>query len=236
MFSTKIRTSAAAAAITLALGGGLLAGCTSPGYQASAAPQNAAQAQQEQTAHAHSVTEQSRESALYGTMRELWADHMQWTYATVKDFFHNSDALPATLDRLLQNQKDIGDAVASFYGREAGDELTRLLTEHIELAVPVLTAAKEGDDKALGSALDDWYVNAEQIADFLNAANPDAWPKDGTREMMKGHIDTTVTYSVDLLKGDFAKSVANYDEAFHHMMGMSDAIAAGIISQFPDKF
>ena len=38
---------------------------------------------------------------------------------------------------------------------------------------------------------------------------------------------------VDLLKGDFADQSPT-DETFHHMMGMSDAIAAAY-SQFPDS-
>ncbi|MCB1273603.1 MAG: hypothetical protein KDB25_04305 [Leucobacter sp.] len=186
--------------------------------------------------HAEASANQGAQAALYGAMRTLWADHMQWTYATVKDFFHNQDALQATLDRLLQNQADIGNAVAGFYGDEAGAKLTELLTEHIQLAVPVLTAAKDGDDAALNSSLEDWYANAQEIADFLTAANPDAWPAEATSEMMKGHIDTTVAYAVDLLSGDYDKSIKDYDKAFSHMMEMADALSAGIIAQFPDKF
>lgn len=197
------------------------------------------------TTHAHdtSTTAASADPAdfeaqigLYTTMRNLWTDHMQWTWSTVDAFFHNQDGLGAQLDRLLVNQADIGAAIVPFYGQEAGDGLAALLTTHIEQAVPVLTAAQEGDQEALDLALADWYGNAEEIADFLSAANPDNWPQSATRPMMQAHIDTTTAYAVNLLSGEYAAAVAAYDEALHHMVMMADTLAAGLIAQFPDQF
>lgn len=173
---------------------------------------------------------------LYTAMRDLWTDHMQWTRSTVDAFFNNQAALEAQLDRLLSNQVDIGAAIAPFYGQEAGDQLTALLTTHIEQAVPVLTAARAGDTSSLEAGLADWYANAEDVADFLSATNPDNWPESATQPMMEGHIDTTVAYSMDLLGGDYASAIEHYDEASDHMMMLADTLAAGIIAQFPDQF
>ncbi|MBB5632573.1 hypothetical protein BKA04_000796 [Cryobacterium mesophilum] len=232
MLTSRTRLSAIALAGALILSGGLLTACSPSGPGSGPAPIM----QDHSAMHMESPASQSAQSALYGEMRELWADHMQWTYATVKDFFHNQEALPDTLNRLLQNQVFLGDAIGTYYGDDAGHALTKLLTEHIQLAVPVLTAAKAGDDAGLKAGLDDWYANAQAIADFLTAANPQSWPAGTTSEMMKAHIDTTVAYSVDLLTGDYKKSIADYDIAFHHMMDMADALSAGIVAQFPDRF
>jgi hypothetical protein len=100
----------------------------------------------------------------------------------------------------------------------------------------VLTAAQAGDTAALDTALADWYANAQQIADFISAANPENWPQSATRPMLEGHIDTTVVYATDLLGGDYAAAVEHFDEASHHMMMLADTLAAGIIAQFPDQF
>lgn len=168
-------------------------------------------------------------------MRKLWSEHMQWTYDTVNAYFHNPDELQPTLDRLLQNQKDIGAAIVPYYGQAAGDKLASLLTAHITGAVPVLQAAKEGNDTALTKALSDWQANAKDIADFLSSANPNSWPQSATEPMMKMHIDQTVAYSVDLLKGDTAKAIKDYQAAYDHMMEMADTLTNGIAKQFPDK-
>ncbi|MCC7401486.1 MAG: hypothetical protein IT214_08375 [Chitinophagaceae bacterium] len=183
-----------------------------------------------------SPLESSNYVALNSTMHNLWAEHMQWTYATVDAFFNNQSGLQASLDRLLQNQKDIGAAIVPYYGQAAGDTLASLLTTHIQEAVPVLQAAKAGDQNALQQALNNWYKNAQDIADFLTAANPKNWNSADMRDMMKGHIDQTTTYSVDLLQGNYKKAVVDYGAAFDHMMMMADMLSEGIAKQFPNKF
>jgi hypothetical protein len=177
-----------------------------------------------------------KQVALYTAMHTLWAQHMEWTYATVDAFFHDQKALTPTLNRLLTNQRDIGDAVASYYGKDAGDQLTKLLTTHINDAVPVLQAAQAGDKPKLDRALATWFANAKDIADFLSAANPENWPQSATEPMLKTHISQTTAYAVDLLKGDYAQSIKDYDKAEQHMLMLSDVLAKGVIAQFPEKF
>ena len=161
---------------------------------------------------------------------------MQWTYATVDAFFNNPKALDASLNRLLQNQKDIGAAIIPYYGKEAGDKLTALLTEHIQGAVPVLTAAQKNDQSGLKKALADWHANAQAIADFLSAANTNNWKQDDMRTMMKAHIDQTTAYAVDLLGKNYKNAVEKYDVANQHMKVMADELSMGIIKQFPREF
>lgn len=174
---------------------------------------------------------------LSANMQKLWSEHMQWTYQTVDAFFHEPDALNANLERLLENQKNIGAAIVPYYGHAAGDTLAKLLTEHIQLAVPVLTAAKENNETALNDALADWNANAKQIGDFLSAANPSNWAKHDMEHMMQMHIDQTLAYSVALLQNDHAKAVELYDEASTHMViEMSKILSEGIAKQFPEKF
>jgi hypothetical protein len=177
-----------------------------------------------------------KQVAIHTAMTGLWAQHMEWTYATVDAFFHDPKALTPTLNRLLANQRDIGSAVGSYYGAAAGEQLTKLLTTHINDAVPVLQAAQAGDKPKLDRALATWYANAKEIADFLSAANPDNWPTSATEPMLKQHITQTTAYAVDLRKGDYAKAIKAYDLAEQHMLMLGDVLAEGVIAQFPEKF
>lgn len=179
---------------------------------------------------------ESKTQQLHTAMQKLWADHMIWTYVTVDAFYHNPSALQPSLDRLLQNQKDIGAAIVPYYGQAAGDKLAALLTTHINQAIPVLTAARNNDKIALDKALADWNANAKDIADFLTAANPKNWPATATQPMMKTHIDQTTAYAVYLLKNDYTNAVIKFDEARQHMVEMGTVLASGIIKQYPEKF
>ena len=181
-------------------------------------------------------TRNASENALYQGMQTLWMQHMEWTYAAVAAFAVDSPGFPATADRLLQNQVDIGNAVRPFYGDAAADQLTTLLQEHISGAVAVLTAAKAGDSDALNQAVTAEYANATAIGDFLADANPANWDKTDMEEMMTMHIDQTLVYATDMLQGDYAQAIANYGLAEAHMVEMADMLSAGVIAQFPDQF
>ena len=173
--------------------------------------------------------------ALRNAMRALWEQHMEWTYATVAAFASGAPNLTATLDRLLQNQTDIGDAIKPYYGQKAGSALTKLLRTHITEAVPVLVAAQSGDQAGLDAAFVAWKANAREIADFLAAANPQ-WKRHEMRMMMAKHIDQTVVYAAAQLQGHYAHSIRIYGLAEHHMLGMADMLSNGIIAQFPSRF
>jgi hypothetical protein len=174
--------------------------------------------------------------AFHDQMRKLWEDHVTWTRLAIVTFADGSDGFPATADRLLRNQTDIGDAIKPFYGDAAGNRLTALLHDHITIAVEVLQAAKSGDTAAFDEANARWYANANDIADFLAAANPQSWPRGVMRADMKTHLDQTLAEAAHELHGDYAASVADYEEVHAHMLDMADMLSSGIIRQFPSRF
>ena len=177
--------------------------------------------------------------SFHDAMRQLWEDHITWTRLVIVSAATLPDALPdldLTVQRLLTNQDDIGDAIKPFYGDAAGEELSRLLREHITLAAELIAAAKAGDADAVESTSDAWYANADQIADFLAAANPKHWPATEMRAMMREHLDLTLAEAVARLEGRYADDIAIYDEVHVQILHMADMLSDGIISQFPATF
>jgi len=78
-------------------------------------------------------------------MRKLWTDHVVWTRDYIIAAVGDQPDAKAAANRLMKNQEDIGNAVATFYGAPAGQQLTTLLKEHITIAVDLIQAAKAGD-------------------------------------------------------------------------------------------
>jgi len=169
-------------------------------------------------------------------MRKLWEDHITWTRLYILSAAENSADKDATTQRLLQNQVDIGNAVKPYYGDAAGNQLTALLKDHILGAAGILAAAIAGDNAGVQAASDKWYANANDIAAFLNGANPNNWPLATLQSAMKTHLDQTLQEAVDHLQGNHAADVADYDMVHEHILMMADVLSGGIINQFPNQF
>ena len=177
-----------------------------------------------------------KQLAFHDGMRKLWEQHVTWTRLAIVSFAGNLPDLPFTEQRLLANQTDIGNAIKPFYGQAAGQKLTNLLKAHITGAVAILAAAKAGDTAKLAQAKAAWYANANQISDFLSAANPRNWPDASVRAMMKTHLDQTLSEAVDQLTGHYRAGIHEYDAIERHIIEMADTLSSGIVKQFPSRF
>ena len=193
-------------------------------------------------AHAHgnapSHTESTAPShaALRSDMRVLWEDHITWTRLAIISLTTGSPDTQATVGRLLRNQTDIGNAVKPFYGKAAGNALTAKLREHILIAADVVAAAKAGDKAKLTDAQARWQRNANEIAALLNSVNPRYWKLGAMKAEMSEHLALTTQEAVARLQGRWTADVAAYDRIHHHILHLSDAIADGIVKQFPNRF
>jgi len=169
-------------------------------------------------------------------MRRLWSDHVAYTRLFIVDAAAGSADKDATTQRLLQNQTDIGNAVAKFYGQAAGDKLTALLKDHILIAANIVTAAKAGDNAKVTAENKRWHDNAMDIAKFLHGANPKNWPEATLQSALTMHLEQTLNEATHQLKGDYAASIRDYDAAMDHMLKVADILTKGIEAQFPAKF
>jgi hypothetical protein len=101
---------------------------------------------------------------------------------------------------------------------------------------PNLQAAKIGDMPAFEDASARWYANADDIATFLNAANPENWPLDEMKAMMKEHLDLTLAEATARLNSQWDTDIATYDLIHLQILEMADMLSSGIIEQFPKQF
>jgi hypothetical protein len=176
------------------------------------------------------------ESGFRSAMRKLWEDHPTWTRLFIVSAAADLPDKEAPTQRLLQNQTDIGDAIKPFYGDAAGEKLTALLRDHILILADVVGAAKAPDSAEKDEAAQRWRSNADEIAEFLSAANPKQWPVAETKKMMHEHLDLTTAEAVARLQGDSTADIAAYEKVHEQILKMAHMLSDGIAKQFPKKF
>ena len=167
--------------------------------------------------------------------RKLWIDHVTWTRSFIVSDLASLEDKSDVLERLLKNQEDIGNSIKPYYGEEAGNKLTTLLKEHIELAGQVTDAAKNNNKDDLEKYNKLWYENADKIARFLSSANPN-YSENTLKNMLYKHLEFTTDQVVARLNKNWKADINTYDKGEDYMIHFADILVDGIIKQFPDKF
>ncbi|BFH62690.1 glycosyltransferase [Paenibacillus azoreducens] len=168
-------------------------------------------------------------------MQKVWIDHTIWTRSFIVSAVSNRPDVKDVLDRLLRNQQDIGNVIKPYYGEAAGNKLADLLREHILIAGKIVAAAKAGNQADVKKLEADWHRNADDIAKFLSAANPN-WQFKMLQDMLYTHLQLITEIVLDCLKGDWKADIAATDKNEIHMIHLADILTEGIVKQFPEKF
>lgn len=168
-------------------------------------------------------------------MQKVWIDHTIWTRSYIVSAISNRPDQQDVLNRLLQNQQDIGNLIKPYYGEAAGNKLADLLREHILIAGKIVAAAKAGNQADVKKLEADWHRNADDISKFLSAANPN-WQFKALQDMLYAHLQLITEIVLNCLKGDWKADIAATDKNEIHMIHLADILTEGIVKQFPEKF
>ncbi|MNN59581.1 hypothetical protein D3C81_1747060 [compost metagenome] len=125
--------------------------------------------------------------------------------------------------------------IKPYYGEAAGNKLADLLKEHILIAGKIVMAAKAGNQEDVKKLEADWHRNADDIAKFLSAANPN-WQFKVLQDMLYTHLQLITEIVLDYIKGDWKADIAATDKNEIHMIHLANILTEGIVKQFPGKF
>src|SRR5262249_10166124 len=109
----------------------------------------AARYDEDRPARAVYTSQKADSGELRTAMRKLWEDHITYTRNYIISALSDLPDASSVAARLMKNQEDLGNAIVPYYGSAAGQKLTALLKEHIQIATDVVKAAKAGDKPRL---------------------------------------------------------------------------------------
>jgi len=165
--------------------------------------------------------------------RKLWENHIFWTRMVIINIADTPGGTNESVARLLQNYRDMQDAMRPWYGDAEAEEFGGLLQEHLLIAADLVTAVKANNSTGAAELQARWFENADQIAADLTALNPN-WNEQEQQEMWRTHLNVTLTEASVRLSG--SDNTDAYDEVHRVGLGMADMFSMGILEQFPDRF
>jgi len=169
-------------------------------------------------------------------LRDLWVGHTFWVRNVVLSTrLGNLQAAKAAEEQVVKNARSIADAIIPYYGNEAADKLYGLLAGHYGAVKDYMNSTFKRQAAAQKNALAALNKNALEIADFLSSANPN-WPKDTLVSLLAAHGEHHVMQINDIAKRDFAAEAQVWETMRQNIYTIADALAQGIVKQFPAKF
>ena len=172
---------------------------------------------------------------LHAAMRQLWHGHIVHArdYAMAVHA-HNDAKAKKAADAVVANARQIADAVGSFYGKPAGDQMMTLLAGHWGAVKAMTDARAKNDTAAADTAMSNLTSNAGDIAKFLAGANPNL-PEDTVRGLLLAH-GAHHSQQINLIDANNHAGEAKEWAAMQaHMDSIADALAGAIAKQFPAK-
>jgi len=156
----------------------------------------------------------------------LFSDHGWYTHQFIAATVFENPNGNEILNRLLENQVEIGDVVKKQVGEMEGIKLTELLQEHIKLAGSALKALI--GNYGVKSAVDRLFENSAQVAAFITSLNQWKLPYDVT----KAHFDTHNQFVIDLatayVEEDYESTIQINDAYENHLLLFSDILHRGL--------
>ena len=178
----------------------------------------------------------TKAAALRSALDQLLGEHVQLAADATNAALNGRDAeFKAAAAALDANSVDIAGAIGSIYGEDAGDAFLGLWRSHINMVVEYTVATASKDMAKQDKAVGDLMQYTKDFGAFLNSANPNL-PQDAVADLVKHHAVTLKAVIDAQAAGDQEKAYTALRTAYGHMAMIAEALAQGIVKQFPKKF
>ena len=178
----------------------------------------------------------TKAAALRSALDRLLGEHVQLAADATNAALNGRDAeFKAAAGALDANSVDIANAIGSIYGKDTGEAFLGLWRSHINMVVEYTVGTASKDKSKQDKAVGDLMLYTKDFGAFLNSANPNL-PQDAVADLVKHHAVTLKAVIDAQAAGDQEKAYTALRTAYGHMAMIAEALAQGIVKQFPKKF
>lgn len=169
------------------------------------------------------------------TLDRLLAEHLVLSAEAMRAGLTGAPDLDAARTALDANGGDLGAALGRFYGDDAGTAFTNLWGDHVAAYLAFVESVASGDADGRAESLAALHAYHDRLATFLAGANPHL-PAATVSDLISRHVQSLITQVEAWEAQDYPRSVASVRSAYDFMFVVGDALATGIVQQFPDRF
>ena len=162
-------------------------------------------------------------------MRMAWLNHITLVKFYLISFFENLSGQNAWKDAVYKNAEEILAIFAQYYPASAMQRFRKLFMEHLRLTDEVAAGLK-ADPAFSGAAMENWYINAEEIASFLSRQTP-AYNETELRKMFYDHLDMERQQREAYLDGDYETDIEIYLRSQQNMIELADFLTSGLLAR-----
>ena len=162
-------------------------------------------------------------------MRMAWLNHITLVKFYLISFFENLSSQNAWKDDVYKNAEEILAIFAQYYPASAMQRFRKLFMEHLRLTDEVAAGLK-ADPAFSGAAMENWYINAEEIASFLSRQTP-AYNETELRKMFYDHLDMERQQMEAYLDGDYETDIEIYLRSQQNMIELADFLTSGLLAR-----
>ena len=162
-------------------------------------------------------------------MRMAWLNHITLVKFYLISFFENLSSQNAWKDAVYKNAEEFLAIFAQYYPASAMQRFRKLFMEHLRLTDEVAAGLK-ADPAFSGAAMENWYINAEEIASFLSRQTP-AYNETELRKMFYDHLDMERQQMEAYLDGDYVTDIEIYLRSQQNMIELADFLTSGLLAR-----
>jgi len=178
------------------------------------------------------ATNGSPSADLRVTLDRLLGEHAVLAQNATNSGVTGSKSFPATAKSLDRNSVELSKAIASLYGKNAGDVFLNgkfQWRDHTQFFVDSTVALAKNDKAGQAKAVANLTRYTKEHGAFLAKAT--GLPKLAVQNDLLAHVLELKNQLDAYAKGDYARSTALYRQSYNHMFETGDLLAGAIAKQ-----